>query len=109
MQHHRQVNLSYASPNDDRYVSISGEAKLVNDRKKIELLWHESLREWFPGGPGDANVVLLQVDVSEAEYWDAKVNQLKRVVKGFLFGTPDKRKHEKIVWSQDAEIAADSP
>ena len=33
------VNLSYAEPSATRYVSVSGDAKVVNDRAKMEQLW----------------------------------------------------------------------
>src|SRR5437588_4980252 len=34
-----QVNLSYASPDDQRYVSVSGTARLVRDPQKVKELW----------------------------------------------------------------------
>ncbi len=33
-----RVNLAYASPNDNSYVSVSGRAELVKDRAKMEEL-----------------------------------------------------------------------
>ena len=38
-------------------------------RKKA--LWNEFVEAWFPGGPEDADVVLLKVDAGSAEYWTA--------------------------------------
>jgi len=35
---HQHVNVSYAEPKDQRYVSVSGTAQLVRDRQKIEEL-----------------------------------------------------------------------
>src|SRR4028118_401596 len=36
-EHH--VHLSYAAPEDNRYVSISGRASVVRDRAKAQELW----------------------------------------------------------------------
>jgi hypothetical protein len=36
---HRQVNVSFADPEHQDYVSISGTASLVRDRQKMEKLW----------------------------------------------------------------------
>jgi general stress protein 26 len=66
-----QVNLSYADPDGNRYVSVSGVATLVRDRAKIDELWSPALKAWFPKGKDDPDVALLKVDVEKAEYWDA--------------------------------------
>jgi general stress protein 26 len=36
---HRQVNVSFADPERQDYVSISGTASLERDRQKMEKLW----------------------------------------------------------------------
>lgn len=68
---HRQVNLSYADPNDHRFVSVSGPAELVHDRDRIRELWSAPLRTWFPKGSDDPDLALLRVRVDKAEYWDS--------------------------------------
>ena len=49
--HDSEVNVSYASPEDHRYVSISGKAALVRDRDKIEEFWSPVYRTWFARRP----------------------------------------------------------
>src|SRR5262245_12988068 len=39
VEREEQVNVTYASPSDNRYVSVSGRAELVVDRDKIEEMW----------------------------------------------------------------------
>src|SRR2546430_1266447 len=46
--HH--VSLSYADPRDNCYVSVSGLARLVKNRKKAEELWNPLYKTWFPKG-----------------------------------------------------------
>ena len=45
-----EVNLSYASTEGHRYVSLSGRASLVRDADKIQELWNPSYRAGSPGG-----------------------------------------------------------
>lgn len=71
VQHERHVNVSYAAPDDQRYISVSGTATLVHDRKKMEELWNPIFKAWFPKGLDDPNIALLKVDVIQAEYWDS--------------------------------------
>ena len=71
-----EVNLSYAEPSDTKYVSISGNGEIVRDRAKMEELWSDIYKAWFPQGLNDPNVCLLKVEVSAAEYWEAKSGKM---------------------------------
>ncbi len=68
---HHRVNLAYANPSKQNYVSVSGDANLVRDRADIDAHWTEMLKTWFPKGKDDPDIALLKVTVKQAEYWDA--------------------------------------
>lgn len=53
-----------------RYATISGTANLIHDADRIEELWNESWRIWFPDGKDDPSLVLLKVESRSGEYWD---------------------------------------
>ena len=78
-----RVNVSYADPDDNRYVSVSGTGSLVLDKAKMKELWNPLYKAWFPKGLDDPNIALLRVDVSKAEYWDAPSSTVVQVV-GFV-------------------------
>jgi general stress protein 26 len=96
--HH--VNLSYADASRDRYVSVSGLARLVRDKEKIHQLWNPTLKAWFPKGVDDPDIALLCVKVNKAEYWDTpnkRMVQLVGFVKSVLTGeTYRPGGHEKL-------------
>lgn len=75
------VNLAYASPDDDSYVSISGRARLDNDPQKKQELWSKLAQAWFPGGVTDPDLALLAIDVTQAEYWDVKSSKMVQLIK----------------------------
>ena len=66
-----EVNVSFSDPDKQSYVSVSGSAELVRDRKKAEELWTPYTKIWFPNGIDDPELALLKVTVSKAEYWDS--------------------------------------
>lgn len=103
-EHH--VNVSYAKPDAQRYVSVSGRANLSRDRAKIEELWSPMLKAWFPEGLDDPDLALLKVSVESAEYWDSpssKVVQLVGFVKAVVTGESDKPgENEKLNLKQGA-------
>lgn len=84
--------LTYAEPKDMNYVSISGRATLTDDRQKIDELWTDYAKVWFPEGKDDPNLVLLRFECERAEFWEAPnamvrgVSYLKALVTG---STPD--------------------
>jgi general stress protein 26 len=71
VQEDQQVNVSFANPDNQQYVSVSGSAQLVRDRQKIDEFWNPMYKAWFPEGKDDPNIALLRVTVTKAEYWDS--------------------------------------
>jgi general stress protein 26 len=66
-----KVNVSFADPDNQVYVSVSGTAQLIRDRAKIDELWRPEFKMWFPEGKDDPEVALLRVNLEKAEYWDS--------------------------------------
>lgn len=86
-----RVNLSYAEPKDNVYVSVSGAASIVHDKAKMEELWNPILKAWFPDGLETPGICLLKVSVEQAEYWDSPSSTLVQIfgfVKAIVTGKP---------------------
>ncbi|HYH18926.1 MAG TPA: pyridoxamine 5'-phosphate oxidase family protein [Azospirillum sp.] len=71
IERHWRVNLAYADPDAQNYISVSGVAEIVRDRGKVHDLWRDIMTTWFPKGPDDPNIALIKVTVDSAEYWDS--------------------------------------
>jgi general stress protein 26 len=95
-----RVNVAYSDPGSDRYVSVSGKAKISRDRAKMEELWSDVLKAWFPDGLDQPDLCLLKVDVDQAEYWDTpsgKIVQFFGFVKAMATGQAyEPEENEKI-------------
>jgi general stress protein 26 len=76
VEHERNVCVSYAAPEEQCYVSMSGAAHLVRDRAKMHELWFPDLETWFPEGLEDPGLALLSVRVTQAEYWEGPFGTL---------------------------------
>lgn len=99
VQHDQRVNVSFADPNKNSYVSVSGSAQLVHDKEKAKELWQPAHKAFFPEGVDDPNLVLLKIRVEEAEYWDAPhsaVAKMKILLRG-LTGAPQNLGENKQV------------
>ena len=85
------VNVAYANPSDDQYVSVSGEASVVDDPAIKQRLWSPMTQAWFPGGPTDADVALVRVRITHANFWNvdkSKAGQLFEMAKAVATGKP---------------------
>lgn len=90
------VNLSYYKDRTREWISVSGEARVVEDRSKIRELYRPDWRAWFEdlggeqdGGPDDPRMVLIAVDIRLAQYLEVNKPQavvLFELVKGMVTG-----------------------
>ena len=95
------VNVAYADPGADAYISVAGKAQFSNDAATKERLWSPMAKAWFPGGMNDPDVALLEVRITHAEYWnvkDSKVTQLFKMAKAAATGETPKHmgEHKEI-------------
>lgn len=70
------VTLIYSNPAKNSYLSISGDAFVVQDPQKKEELWNPMARAWFPEGKNDPNLVVLKVSTNEGSYWDSTSSKM---------------------------------
>lgn len=94
------VNLGYYKDRTKEWVSISGTARIVDDRSKIRELYRPDWRAWFgddggpqDGTPDDPRIILIGVDIHFASYMQVNKPQpvvLFEVLKGMVTGdAPD--------------------
>lgn len=101
LQQDGNVNLAYANPDKDTWVSVTGIARVVDDMARRRELFNPMVKAWFPGGPEDPEAELVAVHVDEAEYWNVKSNKLMQLLKmGKAVLTGDRPKkmgdHEQV-------------
>ena len=95
-----KVNVSFADPENQKYISTSGRAELIGDRRKIEELWKPEFKIWFPKGKDDPEIALLKVNLEKAEYWDSSsstVGYVLSFVSSLITGKqPDLGENKKV-------------
>ena len=100
LQNDRAVNLSYAHPGQADYLSISGQAYVIDEEEKMKSLWNPMLKTWFPEGLESERLALLKVVPQQAEYWENSSNKLMRLFKvgtaALTDGQTSVSKHGKV-------------
>lgn len=92
------VNLAYYKDRTREWVSVSGRARIVDDREKVRELYQPNWRAWFgdsggtaDGTPDDPRMVLIAVDIELAMFLELNKPQpvvLFETMKGIITGTP---------------------
>ena len=76
-----RVGVTFADTGKDRYISISGSARVVQDMARQRALWSPLAQAWFPGGASDPLLRLLEVRMDSAEYWDVESSKMVQLLK----------------------------
>ncbi len=96
----RDVCITFASEKMETYVSLTGRARITQNRELIERYWNPFVAAWFPEGNADPEVALIEIDVRAGEHWDStssKALQLFEVAKANLTdSTPDVGENEQF-------------
>lgn len=74
------VSLAFVDPGKSVYVTVGGEAALVEDRERIRALWTPMARPWFPDGPDSPDLALLCVRPNSADTWEGPHSKVLRVL-----------------------------
>jgi general stress protein 26 len=101
------VNLGYYNDDTKEWVSVSGMARITQERAKIRDLYAPDWKVWFEdeggnrdGGPDDPRIALIFVDVQTVHYMKAKHSRpvtLFEIARGFVTGkTPDLGREEHL-------------
>ncbi len=63
-----EVTATFQGPG--RFVTLVGRARLIEDRALVERLWSPAWRVWFPEGPADPSLCILELRGRRGELWD---------------------------------------
>lgn len=76
-----QGALTFANASKNDFLSVSGECEVTDDRAKIDELWNDAARAYWPEGKGDPNIRVLRFLPSDAEYWDGTASSIMITLK----------------------------
>lgn len=91
-----RVNAAFASK--QTWVSVAGQAAVVQDAERIDRYWNSFVEPWFDGRD-DPRIALLRLDASSAEFWDTpggKVTTVLSLVKSVATGEPMTADHGTV-------------
>jgi general stress protein 26 len=85
-----EVCIAFGDSSADDFVSLTGYASFSDNRAKIDELWSPVAGVYFKG-KDDPDLILLQIDVQRAEYWDSKSNKMVQIFEMIKAGLTGKQ------------------
>ena len=76
-----RVQLFFLNTSKYEFLSLYGMATVTRDRQKIDELWTDIAKAWFPEGKDDPRVTVIKVTPEDGFYWDTKDGKLVSMVK----------------------------
>ncbi len=68
IEKNQQVSLEFSGPKG-LYISLSGKAKLIRSRVRMQPHWQRSLDKWFNKGLETPGIVMIHVKANRLAYW----------------------------------------
>ncbi|HEY6621833.1 MAG TPA: pyridoxamine 5'-phosphate oxidase family protein [Steroidobacteraceae bacterium] len=62
-----RISLGYQYDPEQAYVTLVGEASVIDDRSYLKEQWRSGWNVHFPEGPSDTNAVIIEVTVKRIE------------------------------------------
>ncbi len=74
--HNPRTQILLSKPGSSDYLSLYGNAIIVQNRAKAQQLWTPTAKAWFENGVDDENFSLVKFTPSEGQYWDTKSSKM---------------------------------
>ncbi|HTD05846.1 pyridoxamine 5'-phosphate oxidase family protein [Undibacterium sp.] len=74
MQTTGRLTLTYQCDEEHAYVTLIGRPRLLeHDPELKRTLWLQNSDLWFPGGPSDPDVIVVELKIDRIELWCLKL------------------------------------
>lgn len=95
LQRSDRIVAAYAAKGHKLFASIHGTLSECDDRAVIDRLWNPIIASWYKDGKDDPDLVLLRLDATEADVWEAATGAtLKAAALKMLFNVDPGKEHQ---------------
>ncbi|ROT95232.1 general stress protein [Altererythrobacter sp. FM1] len=71
-----RVICTFTGKGHDLFARFSGVLSVETSRDRLDKQWSNFVEAWFPGGKDDPNLVMLRMDLGDAEIWNGDLSLL---------------------------------
>ncbi len=70
------ATCTFAGKDHGMFARFEGTLVEENSRERLDKQWSNFVEAWFPGGKDDPNLLMLRMDLGEAELWSGDQSML---------------------------------
>ena len=67
---------TFAGKDHEMFARFHGTLVEETSRERLEKQWNKVVEAWFPGGKDDPNLIMLRMDLGQAEIWNSDLGML---------------------------------
>ena len=64
------ATATFAGKGHEMFARFKGNLTEETSRERFEKMWSKPVEAWFPGGKDDPDILLLRMDLGQAEIWN---------------------------------------
>ena len=76
-----RVQLFISNTSNYEFLSLYGYASASRDQQRIDELWNDIAKAWFPKGKDDPRISVIEFQPEQGFYWDTKSGKLVSLIK----------------------------
>lgn len=76
------------------FARFSGTLREETSRERLDKQWSQVVEAWFPGGKDDPNLLMLRMDLGEAEIWNSDLGFVDNAKMLFGFNVREEAREE---------------
>jgi general stress protein 26 len=88
------ATATFAGKDHDLFARFSGTLTVEPSRERLEKHWNTVIEAWFPDGKDDPELLMLRMDLGEAEIWNSDLGVIDNVKMLLGFDTREDAKKE---------------
>jgi general stress protein 26 len=79
------ATATFAAKDNQLFARIEGRLATETSRERLDRQWNAMTGAWFPGGKADPELLMLRMDLAEAEIWNSDLGMVDsiRMLLGF--------------------------
>ncbi|MBH5322494.1 pyridoxamine 5'-phosphate oxidase family protein [Aurantiacibacter sediminis] len=88
------ATATFAGKGHDMFARFSGVLSEETSQERFEKQWSTVVEAWFPGGKDDPNLLMLRMDLGQAEIWNGDLGFVDNAKMLFGFDVREDAKEE---------------
>lgn len=96
LAHAGPATATFVSKNHQMFARFSGVLSEETSPERLEQFWSPIIQSWYPGGKSDPNLLLLRMDLGQAEIWNSDLGFVDNLKLLFGFDSRAQAREEHV-------------